>query len=126
MNSNELLKEIVQEQKETNRLLRNISKNSEPINIEMNCGGELIGQSQGGLLEESVREAAEMFLLCCLVACRGMTVIETREHVIERFKREQINTAVQNVVKELFEMEVQYATFNPPCLYALTGKGKPR
>lgn len=113
MNCNVLLQKILEEQKQTNEWLKYIAGHR-----QLNESSEIANEA----LEAKTRESAEMFLFTSLVTCRGMTVHETREYLMEHFKREQVSLAVQSLVKELFDMEVEYSTFNPPRLNILTGK----
>ncbi|MBP1045296.1 hypothetical protein I6N96_03335 [Enterococcus sp. BWM-S5] len=117
MNSNDLLKELLAEQKQTNQWLQYIAGYSKKAPDILNIENETPDHQTG--------ERARMILFTSLNVCRGETVQRTREFILDFFERRQLDTATQNAVKELFEIEVAYSTFNPPSLNALTGKEEP-
>lgn len=117
MNSNDLLKELLAEQKQTNQWLQYIAGYSKQAPETPNTENETPDIRTKGI--------AKVLLLTCLNSCRGKTVQETREFVLSCLERSQSDIAIQHAVKELFEIEVAYSTFNPPSLNVLTGKEGP-
>lgn len=117
MNSNDLLNELLTEQKQTNQWLQYIAGYSKQTPETPDTENEAY--------EGETRELARTFLYSCLVGCQGKTVQETREHILNLLENCRIDVAGRTAVKELFEIEVAHSTFNTPSLNALTGKEEP-